>query len=890
MPNYGSSSWGARSEPEQPLARFALLTVDAAIALSVLAVPLVFGGRHDTGRLLFILCAATAAVAWCVRQAATRQGVWYRNGAVWIPVLAAAMLAVQCSPLPPVLDPLLVSGSRQELPLWNADPGYGLGPWRTLSVAPEETRLALANLIAYGLLFVTVHQRLRRVSEIRRLMQLLAGGVLFAALFALPHTLFSNGLHLWLYDQPHASPTRGFSGGFTNRNHFADYLVLGIGPIAAWIVLRSRANLKAFSSRGRRRSQTPPVSQPVLLGCVALGIVTAMVILSASRGGAVALLASAAVLLAAFASRSLIAARHVAAIGLIILTLSGLASLYGLDAATDRLETLLTGDIEQVDSGEGRRTIWQANLAAVAANPIAGTGAGSHRIAHPMYVPEHNGLVYTHAENGYLQVLSENGLAGGALLLAGIGFCLFWTNAALRRPKDDEPFAYAAAAAAGLTASLVHSAVDFVWYIPGCMGPTLMLAACQLRLAQLASDRRERTEFRLPVVSGWGLTAAVALIASWSVLVYTGPAVASVHWDRYSRTAIANRDFIDAEMKRARPRKGLHAVQTANTEEMIQNLRTALSFRPRSARIHSALASRYTELFDLRQAHSENALTAAQLRDTVRSCGFSDPRQLRDWLSKAIGENLVLLMTAREHAFLSAHYCPVAAAPYIALAETGFLTGQPPATTDALLDQAIRVRPKNPRVLYTAGAYKLNNGSPQEGEDLWKLSYAVEGSHRLQIIRVLAYQTTASSFLETYQPGWDSLRDVWTFFRDSQPEAELLHFVDYAAEAARAEPPLEDAHREGLKWVALSEMQAAVGRDDDAIRSLAAGYQRTPNSWHVRRTLGLRLVGDLRHRVAEPHLRWCLGRRPDDTIVQDALVQAAKARLAAARNTESVWK
>ncbi|MEM9351996.1 MAG: O-antigen ligase family protein [Planctomycetota bacterium] len=722
-------------------------------------------------------------------------------------------------------------------------------------------------------------------------MQWVGCSAIVSAAFGLVHTLCSNGKHFWFYEVPHARPEYHFSGAFTNPNHFANLLVLGVGPLAAWVVLRDRADRRS-GERERRgnSSNTRGLSAAAILGYGALGLVVLTITLTASRGGVIALGTATAALLAGLHYRSLMSVRHVAGIGTIILALLATASLYGFDRLEKRLQTLVAGNIEEVDFRSGRRTVWQANLTAFTERPVTGTGAGSHRDAHAAFVPKHNGVVYTHAENGYLQILSETGLAGAILLMIGVGFVVYWCMAAISRSKEDESAAYAVAATAGLAASLTHSLVDFVWYIPGCMGPTLILAACQLRLAQIASQNRRAQGVILSGYAGWALTACIVFIATWSVAAYSSAAIASVHWDRYSRLAIADQEIARSELLRSSPRPETHALRVANAEAMIRCLRAFLSYRHDSARVHSVLATRYTQLFDLRQTDSENALSVAQLRDTVDACGFTDLRQLQEWLQRAIGENLELLVAARKHALLSIHYCPMNSGPYLKLADTGFLAGQSSEVNDALLEQALRVRPKSPRVLYTVGAYKFNHGQPDRGEELWKRSYDTPGSHRLRIIRTLAYQTSASYFLDTFRPRWDSLEHVWKFFRESQSEAELVRIVDYAARAARNEPPLERLGLEGRKWVKLSEMQAAVGRPELATRALEEGYRRAPTVWTLRRSLGIHLAQAERLREAEPHLRWCLGRQPQDEAVQQALVEAAKERLAAMRNDDSAWK
>ena len=75
-------------------------------------------------------------------------------------------------------------------------------------------------------------------------------------------------------------------------------------------------------------------------------------------------------------------------------------------------------------------------------------------------------------------------------------------------------------------------------------------------------------------------------------------------------------------------------------------------------------------------------------------------------------------------------------------------------------------------------------------------------------------------------------------------------------------------------------MQTQLGADDRAIASLQSAVEIAPNEIFARRALGRALAKQARFRDAEPHLRWCLARDPDDQRVRTALFEATKERLA----------
>ena len=145
-----------------------------------------------------------------------------------------------------------------------------------------------------------------------------------------------------------------------------------------------------------------------------------------SRGGFSALVASAVVLGLVYAHFRLADARYLGgAIGLAVVVVA-LLSLHGYDQVTHRLEDLTNGWLDSVNPGASRRMIWSANIAAFEDGLFTGSGVGSHREVNPIYLSESSPMEFTHAENGYLQIASETGIGGLALLAAGLGLCVAW--------------------------------------------------------------------------------------------------------------------------------------------------------------------------------------------------------------------------------------------------------------------------------------------------------------------------------------------------------------------------------------------------------------------------------------------------------------------------------
>ncbi|MEZ6045881.1 MAG: O-antigen ligase family protein [Planctomycetaceae bacterium] len=163
---------------------------------------------------------------------------------------------------------------------------------------------------------------------------------------------------------------------------------------------RRRSKSREFQYQGER----PLVATALLAG---LGLIAFAVLLGLTRGGALALAVSVTVCLFVCFLRGYLSSRMILGLGLGGVLVGGSLFLYGFDDDSIKL------DDWEVD----RWQIWQANLEIFNDYPILGTGLGSHFQSYRSYLntPLFESR-FTHAESGYLQVLSETGLVGISLL------------------------------------------------------------------------------------------------------------------------------------------------------------------------------------------------------------------------------------------------------------------------------------------------------------------------------------------------------------------------------------------------------------------------------------------------------------------------------------------
>lgn len=860
-----------------------LTVVDVGLGGIIFVAPYFFGGRHDVGRLVLVSLVAVMATAWFLRQIILPVAYWPRTAAHAVLLLAAAIVALQIVPLRHEWLTILSPRTAELLPLWS--PGGSesakLGIWQTVSLVPHETTKSLAMLLSYSLLFVVVAGRIQRRADIERMLHWVGISAVVMAAFGIVHYFTSDGRYFWFYQHPFRSPTRDVAGAFVNRNHFAHFLVLGIGPLASWLLSIVRQRTEAPTIRQKSNRHNVRVAS-LLLGA-ALAIVSFAILLSMSRGGAVALFVAAAALGVIYAYGQLVDPKYLwQSIGLAAVVL-GLLSLYGYDEVSRRLNTMARGSLDAIDHDEGRRKIWNANISAIRAGGLIGSGAGSHRMIYPVYLPESLSYEYSHAENGYLQVATETGVAGATLLVVGLVLCGTWCVKCLRHADSEIERLCFAAAAAGLAASAVHSIVDFVWYIPACMSFTIVLAACLLRLSQLALASGDSHGMRAMARGRWlELGAAGAIAGAWSVYTFVGPAMASIHWDRYllaSASSMAQAAERWTDLVASRPASPKNTQKSLN-ELMLRQLEHAERWDPQLARPHLRLAAKHIAEFELRQQDSKNRMSLAQLRDAALSSSFASPQELQSWLQVAFGANADLLRRAQAEAHTAVALCPLQGEGYLYLAELSFLDASHDIPQDALVDQSLRVRPHDADVLFEVGRHKLVAGNLAGAVEHWQQCFRDPGSHQLKIVYLLAGRIPAAMFLTTFKPDWRTLGRIWNRYRAAGQPQDIDAILVYSVKATERETRGAGSYPPAEIWHQQSSLFAEVGRTDDALACLQRAYACDPSQYHIRQALAKSLADADRFAEAETHLRWCIARRPADSGLRDALLKTSKQRMA----------
>ncbi|MCB7129575.1 MAG: O-antigen ligase family protein, partial [Candidatus Brocadiales bacterium] len=515
-------------------------------------------------------------------------------------------------------------------------------------------------------------------------------------------------------------------------------------------------------------------------------------------------------------------------------------------------------------------------------NLVLGSGVGSHREVYPLYLNESLSTEYTHAESGYFQVASEMGTGGLVLLLAGIGLCASWCIHCLRYAESKRVLACLGATSAGLAASVLHSFVDFVWYIPACMSITTILIACTFRLSHFSQPEQsgEKTVAQVPRMVWLGLTTALIAMGCWMIHDRLGPALASPYWDEYLRMSRISTERQEKELRYADSKQeDAERESVAETVAMINQLEKVIEYNPTYVRAHLRMAGACLQYFDQLQQASANAMDLSQICDAAIASKFSSRAELDEWLSRSVGEDRKLLEKALWHTHRGLQLCPLQGEGYLYLANLCFLEGGRATSRRAYVDQALKVRPYDGGVLLQAGKVAILAGDVAQAMDYWKRCFQSGGIHQLQLIQLLAGHLPLTFVLDQFNPNLSDMQMLYLRYKRVSSAEELKQLSQRYVSRANSDLTREDGKKAARAWLFANRMDRDLGDTDRAIQSAQQAYAFAPGSYQVRYVLARSLLEAKQFSEAETHLRWCLGRKPRNQNLRSFMEAAVKGRI-----------
>lgn len=851
--------------------------LDATLVVGLSLTLLALGGRHDGGRFVYVATVALATVLTVVNGTIRRRPLIAPLGQLCLALAAIACVVVQLVPLPEWLLSTIAPGHASLLPLWTAD--SPLGRWATISLSPPETVEGLAMLLAHFLLFFVILERVRSEADVKQTLGCIAAAGVVLAIVGTLQVVFPDDRLLWIYDYPSRTFAGPIQGTFANRNHLAHFLIFAAAALTPFALNRSA---------GRRHISTPAGERTRRIAClVALAFVVVVLVATQSRGGVAAFGVALLVTVLSCWWRSLVGMKEVLLLGSMgVVVLLGV-SFFGYEKVTSRLDTLVSGEIEELDANAGRRLIWEANARAFMANPWFGHGAGSHRHMYPAYIDGVSAREFTHAESGYLQIASESGVAGLLILAGAALLTLRSLLIGMNRAATPNSIVLQAALMAGLAASFAHSIVDFVWFVPSLGMLAIIFAACAVRLEHLqrVDQTSESASFArvcaaTPTIHRWFSGAVAVTAGAFAVAVCWGPGAGSIAWDRYLRASKTARSLEASLLTSVAEGGDPHLVATIEetTRRAASELRNVTEKDPLNARAHARFAGRLLQQFESAVLQSANPMSIEMIAETVKFGGFHSEAESQSWLTRAFGEDAKLLPLALRHAQAALRLCPLQGEAYLQVARLSFLDANPLPLSDVVA-QAVRVQPNDGRVRFDAGRLTHLAGDGEAAFEHYRASIRMPGSHRQRLVLSLSRVLPAEVFVAELDPDCAATDLVLAAYRGLGTEADLVAIAEHAEEATLAESETLNRRDSARRWRQVSVVNRSLKRYEKAIECGTRAYALSPNDFWVRLDLAFAYFESGAYSDADPHLRWCISRRPDLRYLQKTLHVAAKRRL-----------
>jgi O-antigen ligase len=240
------------------------------------------------------------------------------------------------------------------------------------------------------------------------------------------------------------------TGTFINRNYLAGYLLMVI-PVSIGFLF-SREVVQENRYGGWRERLSSLDGKTLLIGFSVIVMILGL-IFTASRMGILSLLLSFS--LVSFLFRNPEKGKRFSKTAVLIFGLALLwAAWIGLDAVISRFFSVSEGF-------EGRWKIWVNTFQIFKDFPIIGSGLGTFMYVFPVYRSFYIRGLVTHAENDFLQLLSEVGLIGVGLLFLVFVFLFFRAILAIRSFHSSDSNKYIAIGGlVGILALMFHSLVE----------------------------------------------------------------------------------------------------------------------------------------------------------------------------------------------------------------------------------------------------------------------------------------------------------------------------------------------------------------------------------------------------------------------------------------------
>ncbi len=376
-----------------------------AVFLAVLFfAPLAFGTTETWSRITAELLIALAALLHFVPQRAASQKTFYQMPGLLPLLIGVAWIFFQCVPLPPqavsLLSPQAVSTYQPVFDLRQTE------FWLPLTVNRQATLLEGLRFAAYALFYVLTVQLLISSKRLSAVLTSIVWLTLFIAFAAMLHRALSPNTLFWFREVRSGLTT---FGPWVYKNQYAGFMVMTCPLVLALFLFHRPIADERASFRERLLHLFSGSGANLHLGFgFGVIVVLASVLLAQSRGGILSLLFALPLffLLLARSQKKIQPLTLLCLIGGLLLA-GGWFSWDAVLAKFDRAFDLSEGQLK-----DGRLPIWQDTVRIIPEFLLTGSGFGTFIEVFSGWKSFADSLIYDHAHNDYLELLTDGGLIG----------------------------------------------------------------------------------------------------------------------------------------------------------------------------------------------------------------------------------------------------------------------------------------------------------------------------------------------------------------------------------------------------------------------------------------------------------------------------------------------
>ncbi len=330
--------------------------------------------------------------------------------------------------------------------------------WMTLPNNKKATMLEWFRFTAYLSFYIVTVQLLAGKELLRKTVKVVITFSSGLALLGIFQYLFYNGKLYWIRNL-----TQGGHpfGPFVNKNHYAGFMEMVLPIILSiFVYFKPKVKYRSFRERLLNIFTSKDTDRHILIGFFSI-LVAASVFLSLSRGGVVSLCLSM-IFFSLMVARKKGRYKNGMFIIAFFITLFLVVTWLGWEPIVQRFENIrdVQGNITEI-----KPTLWNDSTRLIRDFPLTGTGFGTFVSGYQRYRTFPGELTADHAENDYIELLTEGGII--AFLLAGWFLCsvLYRSYKTFLQRKESYSIYLSIGSAAGLLAIMIHSVVDFNLHI-----------------------------------------------------------------------------------------------------------------------------------------------------------------------------------------------------------------------------------------------------------------------------------------------------------------------------------------------------------------------------------------------------------------------------------------